>query len=442
MLKLLTIFMFYIKVSLCTGIHAKIKDKIKMDSGVTVPDPHVKPVQVTNSNYDSEDRYKLFLYQRVKLDLDQDSMSNLYFGLSNSLFTAYNQYPFRLDLGSDEVLINLNLATCSEEENCYKDEDPTEKKGQYKGVDFTFFDAKGFLGVNRIRPGEINVDNNDEITNFYNLPMKIYNNNKDMEVNVLGLAPKSPVWEYWKNIYHFPGRHINITLCYQNDFEYALFDSPVDVDKEIMFKIDADSNVFKFEAAFTMSEENKEVFNKNVNVCLSNDPGLTMKVDNEFFDHIKASLCKDPSNCTTNQHLKETTNFGLNLSIPDRFGNKSPFNNNFSLSSLYSLEGINIKWKFAVIDGYWTEKGCQVTLEKENFKDKYIMISKKVHDGNDIAVGFKYWNPADFSYVDFYSVTMAILIIGSIFLLIAFLILSRQLNKLIQKEAERQKEIA
>ena len=443
MIRQVTMFLLYIKVCLSTSsIDEKIKDKLLLDKGgVSIPDPSIGPVQETNSNLDPEDRYKLYLYQRVKLDFNQDSITQLYFGLNKDTFTAFEQSSFKVDLGSDKILINMNNNRCDEQMNCFKTSGEKDLEDTYQGQEYTYSDAKGFLGVNRIRPGEINMNSNDEISNFYDLPMRFFNNNDEMPDNILGLSPNSPIWMYWRNIYHFPNRFINMTVCYYDKFEYLLFDSNIDMNKEVMFKVDSDSEVYRFKGQLNYNKANNEKNNEEVNVCISNDSNLTMRVSDQIYTDLKKILCKDINKCSEIDDLNPQQNLDLRLKFADFFKNHFYFTSKFNLSSLYIIKGTQIIWKFDKLASLGLSNDCQITLEKDFLKDKYFMISKNVHGDGSMYVGFKLMTEADFSPIDFYTVTMALLMVGSGILFIVFLILNNQLNQLIRKEEERQKEI-
>lgn len=103
-------------------------------------------------------------------------------------------------------------------------------------------ESKVFLGVNRIRPGEISEDKKESLNNFFNLPVRFYDYNGNIKDNILGMAPNSPIWNYWKNLYHYPGKHINMTICYNENNEYVLFDSYINMEEEILFRVEKKSN--------------------------------------------------------------------------------------------------------------------------------------------------------------------------------------------------------
>ena len=111
----------------------------------------------------------------MKLDLNQDSTIFLNYGLNNSTLSSVTPMDFKIDIGYSEVLVNVGSRKCKETENCYKDESES-KQGSYRGKEYEYQDAKIFLGVNRVRPGEINSEKNEDIKNFYDLPIQLYSN--------------------------------------------------------------------------------------------------------------------------------------------------------------------------------------------------------------------------------------------------------------------------
>ncbi len=194
-----------------------------------------------------KDHYKLHLYQRVKMQFNQNSTIFLYYGLNNERLISYSQLDFVLDLSFNNILINLNNQKCTKEDNCYQT-DGKRQKDEYKSHKYQYFNAKGYLGVNKIRPGDINVESNEDIENFYQLPIRFYDNLNDFSSNVLGLGPKSPIWNFWRDTYHFPGKHINFTICYNKENEYVMFDSFIDANEDILFKVNKNQDFYKFSA--------------------------------------------------------------------------------------------------------------------------------------------------------------------------------------------------
>jgi hypothetical protein len=72
-------------------------------------------------------------------------------------------------------------------------------------------------------------------------------------------------------------------------------------------------------------------------------------------------------------------------------------------------------------------------------KDRYLLISKNI-ESELFYVGFKIILPSDFSIIDFYSITVTILGVIAVSLLVVFIILNNSLNKLIEKEENKEKE--
>lgn len=68
------------------------------------------------------------------------------------------------------------------------------------------------------------------------------------------------------------------------------------------------------------------------------------------------------------------------------------------------------------------------------------MISNNIKDEKHIYVGFKLIHPSDFSNVDFFFVSICILSVIAVSLLIVYIILNNQLNKLIEKEEKENEE--
>lgn len=419
--------------------------KAAMDTGVDEYPLDRVLAQTKNTNIDEEDSlYKLYLYQRVKMDFNNNSTVTLHYGIDISTFISTAALPFQLDIGFNHILINMNSHECVDEENCHKLDEGKRDTHVYNSTAYSYFNSTSFLGVNRVRPGEITVEKNEDIANFYSLPMRFYDNVEGLSHNVLGLGPNSPIWEYWKRIYHFPGKHINVTMCYNTDNEYVLYDSYIDRESEIMFGLDESKNaektnqpyVFKANLIFKTGDKEQEGERK---ICLSNKDNLMMKLKQSLLDDLKAELCTDPNNCVKNSDLKNNPKLDFQITVADSAKPDKKFNTKFLLSAIYEVEDDKIRWKVQVIIPTDYNDECDIMLEKEFLKEKYLLMSYNIDDPASILVGFKLMMPSDFTRFDFYSVTMFVLIIATIALFIVYMVLNHSLNKLIEKEEERQK---
>lgn len=164
-----------------------------------------------------------------------------------------------------------------------------------------------------------------------------------------------------------------------------------------------------------------------------------MKVRQEIMNDIKAELCKNSSECIKASDLKQNPNIDFQLTMYDALKVEKYFNTKFLLSALYEIEDDKIKWKIESMVSSEHNKECGITLEKEFLKEKYLLISYNIDEPSAILIGFKLMLPSDFSRFDFYSVTMFVLAIATIALFIVYMVLNHSLNKLIEKEEERQK---
>lgn len=67
-------------------------------------------------------------------------------------------------------------------------------------------------------------------------------------------------------------------------------------------------------------------------------------------------------------------------------------------------------------------------------------MSNNVLDDKFMYIGFKLIHPSDFSRIDFFVVSISILAVIAISLLIVYIILNNQLNRLIEKEEKESEE--
>ena len=422
--------------------------KAEKEKSMLIKRDHLIPDD-SDDNMESEEKLKeegenkklkMFLYQRRKFDMQNDLMIDLHFGFDMEKKVTGEPLAFRPDLGFDKVLINMNQANCTEEVQCSKSDKKKENLGVYDSKDYNFFNAVGFLGVQRIRPGELSQNDENNLDHFFTLPMEFYNNNNNMDKNILGLAPNAVIWKYWSNIYNFPNGKINLTLCYYNHHEYILFDSKIDYDKEIILKVPKDSNIYQFKGKldFVDSSANTKLENQEVNLCIGNKEGLTMQVTKSIMELVKNSLCNDVENCSSEGDLKNN-DMVFSLMFYDFKKEKSFFHAKFFKNSLVEVKDGKLIWKIELLTDKEQEQGCQIILEQEFLKEKYLMISYDLEDPDSLYIGFKIMEDSDFSKFDFYFYSVMLFLILTVAMMILFIILNYKINRFIEKE-EKEKE--
>lgn len=84
-----------------------------------------------------------------------------------------------------------------------------------------------------------------------------------------------------------------------------MFDSYIDMDNEILFRVDKDKSLYSFDG-FMKFNESKEKLGEleNSKICIGNEQGLTMKLSKPNYDEIMNALCKNPAQCDKSSHLK------------------------------------------------------------------------------------------------------------------------------------------
>ena len=86
----------------------------------------------------------------------------MFYGFDKETFTSVKTINLVCDLSFPEVLINLNKQECDHKDSCIIEGTKSVVSGKYKDIEYKYFDAKIFLGVNRVRPGEHYFKNEDE----------------------------------------------------------------------------------------------------------------------------------------------------------------------------------------------------------------------------------------------------------------------------------------
>lgn len=387
-------------------------------------------------------KLKMFLYQRRKFEMNKDLLIDLNFGFDLEKKVSGDVLEFHPDLAFDKVLINLNKADCLEDKQCTIANEGKRVEGVYHSSDYYYFDGLSFLGVQRIRPGELSHDDEHNLDHFFTLPMRFYDNSTKMTENVLGLGPNSDVWKYWASIYNFPGGFINLTLCYYKHHEYILFDSKIDFENEIILKVPKKNDVYMFQGELEFRDDKQKsggvlLKGQKVNLCLGNEPGLTMKVTPSIMDLIKSSLCST-KDCADSEDIKDN-DLELSLKFMDFQKENSFFAARFFENSLVEKHPDGLKWKIELISDVKSTQKCQIILQQEFLKEKYLMISYDLKDPDYLYIGFKIMRDSDFSKFDFYFYSILLFLILTITMMVLFIILNYKINRFIEKE-EKEKE--
>jgi hypothetical protein len=409
-------------------------------------DPNTDDIEEENRIKEEGEKKKLkmFLYQRRKFEMNQELLIDLNFGFDLDKKVSGQVLSFHPDLAYDKVLVQMAKAECLEENQCTKPEDGKREEGDYNAKSYSYFNGLSFLGVQRIRPGELSRDDEHNLDHFFTLPMRFYDDAQEFNQNILGLGPNSDVWSYWSSIYNFPSGFINLTLCYYKHHEYILFDSKIDFDNEIILKVPKNSNMYMFKGS--MDFDDKELNLKDgdfkfqeLNLCLGNEPGLTMKVVPSIMDLIKKSLCETPDRCSMASDLKKDSDMELSLKFTDFQKEKSFFKAKFFKNSFVEKAGEDLNWKVELIKDLKNNEKCDIILHQEFLKEKYLMISYDLKDPDSLYIGFKIMRESDFSKFDFYFYSILLFLILTITMMVLFIILNYKINRFIEKE-EKEKE--
>lgn len=377
---------------------------------------------------------KQYIYQRIKLEFNHENTVQLNYGLNNETFTSQIPLDFKIDLQWPDVMINaMNSRGCLEGDSCAKDINHENKNSNYQTIAYSYFTAKGYLGFNRIRPGELDILSTKEIDNYLQLPLQFYSSDQ-LTANVLGLSPKSNLWKYWESMYHFPSKRINLSIIFKQDQPLMVFDSAIDTEKEILYKVAKNKDSYQFAAVMNFESAGLTASDTIINVCIANQADQTFRIEQKYFHLIKESLCKKPSECAKVSDLKDTPKFSLQVAMKDYQRADAVFTSTFFVSSLYKIKGDDIIWKIDQTTLTETNQGCQLILEQNFLAEKQLMISNDLNDPEFLYIGFKVIDPSEFSKLNFYSIIMVLMFLLSISLFVIYMILNHSLNKLLKKE--------
>jgi len=149
-----------------------------------------------------------------------------------------------------------------------------------------------------------------------------------------------------------------MTFCYNENNEYVLFDSYIDMSQEILFKVPKSSDKFLFDGVLNYNDREKVVLNQDVNICISNTQGLTLKLSKDLFDNIKSALCRDTSKCDKTGDLKNNPEIDFEIKMKDHIRSDNYFKTKFFTKSFYYTLGSDIGWKIDVLNDDEQKSGC------------------------------------------------------------------------------------
>jgi len=339
----------------------------------------------------------------------------------------------------------MNTRGCGEEDGCVKPPNADHNTENYQGLAYSYFTAQGFLGFNRVRPGELDVTSLTEIRNFFSLPIQFYENTEQMTANVLGLAPNADIWAYWASLYHFPGKRINLSFIFTQDQPFIIFDSAIDPEKEILFQVKRSSPSYQFPAKYELDTGSQTVdtgasadsqggANKDISVCISNQVDQTFRITEQLFRRIKEAICNQPNDCGRASDLKKDPTFSLTISMKDYKRSDANFTSTFFVSSLYKLDGEEIVWKIDKTTAAETQAGCQLVLEQNFLIEKQLLISYNIDAPDELLVGFRLLDPSDFSKLNYYSIIMVLMLLLTVSLVVIYALMDHSLTKLLKRE--------
>ena len=421
---------------------------ISPDGPVVLSDPTRKLVTEEPKKEVEKKDYRFYLYQRVKMPMTKEGKIFMHFGLNNETFVS-QPVQFIPDLAGENVIMNINQNGCLEENSCFSIDQNNRLSAIYQEVSYDYFVGESFLGVNRVRPGELLIESIKDVPEFYQLPIHFTDKSEAVKNNIVGFAPNSPVWTYWSRVYHFPSKYINVSFSFNNENEYVMFDAAIHHDKEVLFKVKKNEKFYRFNGfmnlkkgqeatqlikKFRENNRSDEKFGEEASICVANQRDLTMRMTRSLFDQIKELLCVNPGNCGKVKDLKPDADFTLSLTVENYKDKSVPFMTMFFPSSLYRIEGEDIVWKIDALTPEETTSNCEIILEQHFLKEKYFLVSNPIDDPEYMYIGFKLMEVSDFYKFDFYTITMIILTLTSISLLVIYIILNQSLKKLLRKE--------
>ncbi len=225
-----------------------------------------------------------------------------------------------------------------------------------------------------------------------------------------------------------------------------LFDSFIDLENEILFEVEKKQSFYKFQGFLkSITEDDKKETVQNdsedykINVCISNEADLTMKMTKALMIKIKEALCTDTSKCETRSELSQHENLSFEILMKDHLKTNKFFQVKFYLKSFYQvLKNGQIIWKINNLSEKEEESGCEIILEQEFIKKTHLFISNNLENSEHLLMGFKFIEKSDYPKFDFYTISMIILTVTAISLLIVFIMLNNSLNKLIEKEEKEE----
>lgn len=256
-----------------------------------------------------------------------DSLSEATFpvSLNPSLYQTSTLITFTADFSYDRVILPSDFE-CLAQNHCSVVSEA--KTGVFRKNTFYYVEVKLFIGIIELRNKEVTEEQASLASTFVAWHLRP---DQDFDEAILGISPKSPIFEYWTSIYNFQNG-LTFELFNHYYFNYMVFTN-LKIDTEgVEIFVDDSKSQFEFSVDIHLPQPMM-----NSAFCISNELDVLFELEHSLFVSVMQNLCYDYFNCSVEKDLKPLPNREVLEFEYFNYKNEKNRKISFTANELYSI---------------------------------------------------------------------------------------------------------
>jgi hypothetical protein len=333
----------------------------------------------------------LYLDKKRIVEIDDDGLIDVYFGLDSYTFAKSVVLGAKPDLEFDQILVPNSKDLCIESNSCFADSDQTIYKDTYEGASYKYYKAKTFVSISAVQKGEVTQEVLKLVADL-DVRMVV---SQDFQETVIGMAPSSVIWPFFNNVYQFTEKRIRFQYFNYPGSEFYAFYNTNLIKDSIYERQALTGKQYVLASTIIVTTRSTSSFWQD-NACITNRrDDLMFQLTQKYYDKLMYQLCWNPSKCEFKTDLHPRYLFGtLQFSYSDYRDKMETRNLSIDLQDLVSFApNDKIVWRFGLLPENYADGICTTTLEKGffvkffltailNFADSSVLLSLEPIDAD------------------------------------------------------------
>jgi hypothetical protein len=389
----------------------------------------------------SDEKYQeLFIAKKTSKYITERSKIRLYFGLDSKKYFYSKPVFFEIDFFENKIIIN-NDEKCDIENSCFSEDKIIGPEYYSKDKEeYYYVKGKSFLGLKQQKTQIIKAD---KLNHYVGLDLRVLTADSKLKKNILGMAPNSPIWAYWNEIYNFHNNIIYFNMSLNPSVNMVSFWNLKIIKEDIYIIAEKKKSFFMIKLTSHLHHYHTFV-KRHLNFCIRMKSEKLMSVRQSIFFEIKTLLCNDPNKCDQKKDLSESKkNFKWIIYLMDFM--KVSLNDSiiFQKEDIFSLDDDQkIIWNFDVLE-FKEYNECDIFLEKKFFEQYYLTIVNDLENQFYSLISLKKYDYNLFdqktSFLTFsITINIIIMIVVFCFILISYIWVERKIKRIPTKKLEKQ----